>query len=235
MMEGGMGMEHTMPIEHGMEGGMMMMGNGPLILGIHLDIFLMLAAGIFYLICSFFVWKSYMKEKTELVGALLAFLLYQAVNMFFMGLEFQLGNPLYGQIAALSIFVGSAYMLKFPFSSYSKGTRTSVFLIAMIVALAIFGWFMQTEMRQMSLMNFVLWYDMVVNGIVVGGFMFILALRTTEKWLKIKAFGGSTGVISCCVVSNGAMLGGSIIAGALFGFLAPIFILTSLLLSRKTS
>ncbi len=230
------GMEHGMDMgmEHGMDG-MMMMGTGPLIWGIHLDIFLMLAAGIFYLICSFFVLKSYLKDKNELVGALLAFLIYQAINMFFMGLDFQLMTPLYGQIAALSVFVGSAYMLKFPFSSYSKGTRTTIFLISMIVALAIFGWFMYSEARQVSLMNFILWYDLVVNGIVVGGFMFLLALRTTEKWLKIKAFGGSTGVISCCVVSNGAMIGGSIITGAVFGFVAPVLILLSLLLSKKNT
>ena len=62
--------------------------------------------------------------------------------------------------------------------------------------------------------------------------MFVLALRTTEKWLKIKAIGGSTGVISCCIVSNGAMLSGALLASAVFGFLAPVCILGSLLVSR---
>jgi hypothetical protein len=202
-------------------------------LGFHIDALLMLASGIFYVICAFVVYKSYKKEKNELIGALLAFLGYQAINMFFMGLEMQTMNMLYSNVAALSVLVGSAYMLKFPFSSFSKGTRRLVFFISLIIGLGIFAWFMQNETREMALMNFILWYDIIVNGILVGGFMLLLAIRTSEKWLKIKAFGGGTGVITCCVVSNGAMLSGALLASSFFGFLAPIVILVSLMFTKK--
>lgn len=205
---------------------------GPQILGFSMDSFLMLASGVFYILCAFLVWRSYKKEKNELVGALLAFLVYQALNMIFMGLEMHTMNMVYSNLAALSVFLGSAYMLKFPFSSFSKGTRSSLFFLSLVAVLGLFAWFMQTEARQMTLMHFTLWYDIVVNGVLVGGFMFVLALRTTEKWLKIKAIGGSTGVISCCIVSNGAMLSGALLASAVFGFLAPVCILGSLLVSR---
>lgn len=201
--------------------------------GFHLDAILMIASGIFYVICAVVVYKSYKKEKNELIGALLAFLGYQAINMFFMGLEMQTMNMLYSNIAALSVLVGSAYMLKFPFSSFSKSVRRMVFFISLIVGLGIFYWFMQNEAREMSLMNFILWYDIIVNGILVGGFMILLAIRTSEKWLKIKAFGGGAGVVTCCVVSNGAMLSGALLASSFFGFLAPIVILSSLMLTKK--
>lgn len=210
-----------------------MMGSGKMILGLHLESFLMLASGVFYILCALFLWKPFRKEGNELVGALFAFLLYQAINMFFMGLEMQTMNMLYSNIAALAVLLGSAYMLKFPFSSLSRGARKIIFLTSIVVVLGIFTWFMQTEAKQMSLMNFVLWYDLVVNGLMVGGFMILLALRTSEKILKVKALGGGTGVVSCCVVSNGAMLGGAMITGSLFSFLAPVVILASLMFSRK--
>lgn len=214
---------------------MMMESMGPMILGFHLEVFLMLTSGIFYILCALLVWKSYKKEKNELVGALLAFLVYQAINMFFMGLEMYTMQMIYSNIAALSVFIGSAYMLKLPFGSFSKGTRNIIFFSTLIIVLGIFIWFMQTEEREMSLMNFILWYDIVVNGLVVGGFMILLALRTTEKWLKVKALGGGAGVVTCCVVSSGAMLTGAIVTGSVFGFIAPVVILTSLFLAKKNA
>jgi hypothetical protein len=214
--------------------GMMSESTLPLIFGIHLDVFLMLVSGVFYIICALFVYRSYKKSPSELVGALIAFLVYQSINMFFMGLELVTMNMLYSNIASLSVFIGSAYMLKFPFSSFSKGTRQSLFLLSLVVVLGVFYWFMQTEERQMDLMSFTLWYDMVVNGIVVGGFMLVIALKTVEKWLKIKAYGSSAGVVSCCVVAGGAMISGQMLLSAVVGFLAPVIILASLFIAKKT-
>lgn len=205
---------------------------GTIILGLHMEAFLMIVSGIFYILCAASLWRSYRREKNELIGALLAFLLYQAVNMFFMGLEVQTMNIFYGNVASLAVFVGSAYMLKFPFSSLSQGKRRVLFLLILAAVLGLFVWFMQTEERQMKLMEFTLWYDIVINGLVVGGFMLLLAIRTTERLLRIKAFGGGAGVVSCCVVANGAMLGGAILAGSVIGFFAPVIILGSLLFTR---
>lgn len=209
-----------------------MESTGPIILGLQFVPFLLIASGVFYLLCAFLLWKPMRQEKNELIYALFAFLCYQAINMFFMGLEIQTMNMVYSNIAALSVLVGSAYMLKFPFSSLSQGTRKAIFGLSIVAVLSVFVWFMQTEARQEALMNFTLWYDLAVNGILVGGFMILLALRTAGSQ-RIKAMGGGSGVVSCCVLSNGAMLGGAMLTSATFGFLAPVLILGSLLVARR--
>ena len=171
--------------------------------------------------------------KKDWVAALFAFLSYQAVSMVCMGLEMQTSNMLYSNVASLAVFVGSVYMLKFPFSSFSKGTRRVAFFGSLVVVLALFAWFIQTEARQITLMNFTLWYDLVINGVVVGGFMLLLALKTAERWLKLKAYGGGFGVVTCCVVANATILGGALLTSSIFQFAAPVIILGSLLFARQ--
>ncbi len=221
-------MEMGMGGDMGGHMGGMSMGSGLMLWGVHLDILLMMASGIFYVICAFFVWKTYKKEKSELIGALLAFLVYQAISMFFMGLEMQTMNMLYGNIAGAAVIIGTAYMLKFPFSGFAEKTRRIVFLVLLVASLGLFAWFMQTAERQMDLMHFVLWYDLVANGILAGGSILIFGLRNREAMLRKKALGGGTGVMSCCVAANGFMLTGAMITSSVFAFLAPIFILFSL-------
>ncbi len=227
------GMEHDMGMGNmgGMEGHMdgMMMDMGPVVFGnIHLVNLLLMVSGVFYLICALSIFKTWRREKNELVGALFAFLSYQAVSMFFMGLEMHTMNMMYSNIAALAIFVGSAYMMKFPLSKLSEGARRSSFLLIMVALLGLFTWFMGTPERQMDLMHFVLWYDLVVNGLLIGGSIIVFGLKATESISKKKALGGGTGVVSCCVVATGAMIGGAMLAGTIFSFLAPIIILSTL-------
>jgi hypothetical protein len=124
-------------------------------------------------------------------------------------------------------------MLKFPFSSYSQGARRSVFIVSLVVVMGIFVWFIQTPDSQEAIMNFALWYDLVVNGIVVGGFMILLAIRTVDRYLRIKALGGGSGVAACCIVANGAMLSGALPVAVMFGSLAPVMILGSLSFARS--
>lgn len=231
-------MNDTMQMEGHMEGGDMMMGHdmggmmmdmGPVVFGnVHLVNLLLMVSGVFYLVCALSIFKAWRRDKNELVGALFAFLCYQAVSMFFMGLEMQTMNILYSNIAALAIFVGSAYMLKFPLSKLAQKTRDTLFLVVLIVLLGLFVWFIQTPAREMQLMHFVLWYDLVVNGIVVGGSIILYGLRATERLFKRKAVGGGVGVMSCCVVATGAMIGGAMVFGTIFSFLAPIIILSTL-------
>ncbi|MDP3996428.1 MAG: hypothetical protein Q8P86_01890 [bacterium] len=209
-----------------------MMQSDIMVLGLHLDVFLMYAAGVFYALCAFLVLKSYRRERGELLGAFLAFLTYQALAMIFMGIEFHTMNLLYGEIAAVAVFVGSAYMIKFPFSSFSRGTRRIVFLLTLIVSLAIFTWFLLTPERKMLLMPFVLWYDIIVNGLVVGGAIIIFGMRVGPPQ-RMKALGGGAGVVSCCVVANASMLSGAFITSAFFQFLAPVLIIGSLVFARK--
>ena len=193
----------------------------------------MMLSGVFYLICAFFLWKPFRQERNELIGALFAFLVYQAISMFFMGIEMHTMNLMYGNIATLAVLVGSVYMLKFPLSYLSERTRRIWFLLFLIIALGIFVWFIQTTERQMMMMHFTLWYDIVVNGIVVGGFILFMGIKAAGRFLKIKALGGGTGVVSCCVVANAAMLGGAFLTSAVFQFLAPVIILWSLAFARR--
>lgn len=209
----------------------------PIVMGFHLDVLLMLASGIFYLICAMSLWKKTKEDGNELVKAIFAFLIYQAISMFFMGLEMNTMNMdygmAYGKIAALSIFIGSAYMLKFPFSGFSATTRKIIFMLSLIASLGIFAWFIQTPENEMGLTNFVIWYDLIVNGIFVGGAMILFGLRTPERVFKMKALGGGSGVVSCCVASNATMLLGSVLVSSFFQFLAPLIILGSLLFITK--
>lgn len=234
MHEAGMGMGDGMAMHDGGGMGHMMMGemSGPMILGMHFDVFLMIASGVFYFLCAIILWKRYKQEKNELLGALLAFLVYQTVSMIFMGLEMQTMNMLYGQIAGFAILVGSAYMLKFPFSSFSQGIRKVLFMLSLVVALGLFGWFLTTPERQMLMTNFVLWYDIIVNGIIVGGSIIVFGLRSAGV-VKLKALGGGTGVVSCCVVATGAMISGALLTSVVFQFFAPIVILASLFIARN--
>ncbi len=215
--------------------GGMMMNMGPLVWGVHLNVIFMIASGVFYLICAIAIWKPFRREKNELVGALFAFLVYQAISMFFMGVEMKTMNIMYSNIAALSIFIGSAYMLKFPFSRLAEKTRKTIFSLILMVLLAVFVWFMQTPERQMDLMHLVLWYDLVANGIIVGGSILIFGFKTSETMMKTKAIGGGTGVMSCCIIANMAMLSGALFTSTIFAFLAPVFILYSLRTAKNTT
>lgn len=199
---------------------------GPIVFGnVHLGVLLMIVSGIFYFLCALVLVKPYKEEKNELVGALLAFFSYQTISMIFMGIEMHTHNLLYSNIAALSIFIGSAYMLKFPISSLPEKVRKFAFFGVLIVTIGIFISYMGTEAKQMQLMMFVMWYDLVINGIIVGGSIVLFGFKVNERRLKLKALGGGTGVVSCCVAANAAMMGGALFASAFFQFLAPLLIL----------
>src|SRR3990167_5277232 len=102
----------------------------------------LVASGAFYIICAFFLLKPMREQKNELIAALFAFLVYQAINMIAMGLGEETMNMNFAYISALAILIGSTYMLKFPFSSFSQKARRFVFIVSLIIVLAIFVWFM---------------------------------------------------------------------------------------------
>lgn len=219
----------------GMEGMDMSAMLGPIVFGnVHLGVLLMIVSGIVYFFCALALIKPYFEEKNELIGALLAFFSYQTISMIFMGVEMHTMDLLYSNIAALAIFIGSAYMLKFPIASLPEKTRKFTFMGVMVATIALFVWFMQGgEMRHKELMHFVLWYDLIINGLIVGGSIIWFGLKAVERRTKLKALGGGTGVVSCCVAANAAMLGGSLLASAVFQFLAPLFILGAITKARK--
>lgn len=209
---------------------------GPVVFGnVHLGVLLMFVTGILYFFCALALWKPYKQEKNELMGALLAFFCYQTISMIFMGIEMHTMNLLYSNIAALSIFLGSTYMLKFPLSPLPDKVRKFTFLGLLVAVIGLFVWFITSPGGEEKLMHFSLWYDLVVNGIVAGGAIILFGLRASERRTKIKALGGGTGVVSCCVAANAAMIGGSLIASAIFQFLAPLFILGAITKGRSES
>ena len=203
------------------------------VFGVDLYIWLLLSSGIFYFISAMLIWKPFKQEGNELIHALFAFLIYQSISMIFMGVEMWTMNIFYSNIAALSIFIGSAYMLKFPFSKLSKNTRNIAFMTTILILLGIFVWFMLTEEKQHMLMNFVLWYDLAINGIVVGGSIILFSMMSIDKIKKRKTIAGGAGVISCCVVANATMITGALTVSAIFQFLAPLLIIASIKFPKK--
>lgn len=212
-------------------GGMMMFGVD--VFGIDLFILILFTSGFIYLLCALVIWKIKKMENNELVNALFAFLIYQFFGMTFMAIEMLTMEIMYSNIAALAIFVGSAYMLKFPLSKLSQKARSLSFLIILVILFIAFGWFMITPERQHALMHFIMWYDVVVNGIIVGGSIILFALMTKERAKKKKAITGGAGIMSCCVVANTSMIVGALATSAVFQFVAPLLILLSLQNAQK--
>ena len=206
---------------------------GPMIFGLPFEIAVMFGSGVFYLICAAIIWKPFRQEKNELIGALFAFLIYQALAMLFMGLEMKTHNMIYSNIGSLAVFLGSVYMLKFPFSSFSERTRKVLFMLSLLIVLGIFAYFVADPVREMGLMHFTILYDIYVNGIIVGYFMIVVGIRAIESWLKIKAVGGGAGVATCCIAANAAMIFGQMTLFSIFAFLAPVIIVGSIIIGRK--
>jgi hypothetical protein len=212
---------------------MMMELSGIMFMGTPLEIVLMFASGVFYVICAALIWKPFRRERNELIGALFAFLVYQAIAMILMGMEMFTHVMMYSTIGSLAIFIGSVYMLKFPFSYFGVVVRKILFVISMLAAFALFGWFVSSPEREMELMHFILWYDLVINGLIVGLFMISAGLRSPLGWFKTKAIGGGAGVATCCVAANAAMISGALIMSSVFQFIAPVLIVGSLAAGRK--
>ena len=55
---------------------------------------------------------------------------------------------------------------------------------------------MMTPERQMALMDFTLWYDIIVNGLIVGGSIILFGLSTLHHSARLKSPGGRT-VVRC--------------------------------------
>lgn len=206
--------------------------NGPTIMGFSFEVFIMFCAGVGNLICAMLVWKPLREERSELLSAFFAFLVYQAVSMFAMALALQTQNIAYANISGLAVLLGSVYMLKFIFSSFSMTARKVIFMTLLVIVLSIFAWFIQTPERGLLLEHFIIWYDIVIIGVIVGGSIIAFGIKTSERWLRFKAIGGGSGVVTCCIVSNMALLGGGILLSSLLHLIAPFIILTSLIIAR---
>jgi predicted tellurium resistance membrane protein TerC len=61
-----------------------------------------LASGVFYVLCALFLLKPMREQKNELIAALFAFLVHQAISMLAMGLEKQTMDMNYAYVSALA-------------------------------------------------------------------------------------------------------------------------------------
>lgn len=213
--------------------GMAMEEHGAMVFGLPLVTFLFFASALVYAICAVALWKPFRRERNELITALFAFFIYQTISMLFMALEMNTMNMLYSSISSLAVFIGSIFMIRFLYSNQPQTTRRMIFMLSLIVVLGMFIWFTQTAARETMLMNFTLWYDLIVNGIFVGGAIIYAGIKATQNWAKIKAIGGGSGVVACCVVSSATMLGGALLTSSAFQFIAPVVILGSLSAARR--
>lgn len=197
------------------------------------NVFLMLGAGTIYLLSALFLFRLTKGERTELMNALLTFLVYQAIAKFAMGFQMYTGVAILGQVAVLAVLIGATYMLKFPFSIFSSAwVRRVLFMVAFGVSVLAFAWFLQTPEKQATIMSFIVWYDLVVNGLVVGGTIILYGLRSSDRFYRTKALSGGSGVMSCCVVANVAMISGAALVSSFFQILAPVLILGSFMITK---
>lgn len=202
------------------------------ILGIPLSIALMWGAGIMYFIGAVLLWRPLRAEKGELMTALFAFLVSMTAALFLMGAGEYWKSISLGYLGTLAVMVGSVFMLKFPLTTLSQGMRTTAFRIIFIVVLFLFIGMLALPGGQKLMPNFVMWYMMLVNGVVVGFFIFFAGLIAKARWFKVKAVGGGAGIASCCVASHVASMFGVLLLSAIFQFLAPLIIVLSIFVGR---
>lgn len=204
-----------------------------LIVGIPLSIVIMWGAGMLYALSAISFLILFRQEiKNELMTALFSFLLSMAFALILMGAGEYLKNMIFGYLGTLAILIGSVFMLKFPLTFFSEVSRRTLFQLLLGGVLLIFVWMVISEMGRQLMPQFIMWYMIIVSGIVVGFFIFFVGLRSKERAIKIKATGGGLGVASCCVVSHVASMSGAILLSAIFQFLAPILLILSLLAGR---
>lgn len=203
------------------------------IFGIPLGIAGMWGAGIIYLLVAISFIISFRREMAnELMVALFTFILSMALALMLMGTGEYLQNMLFGYLGSLSILIGSLFMLKFPLTVFPLPTRKNLFRLLLGVVLLIYIWMVISETGRQLMPHFIMWYMIVVNGLVVGFFIFFVGIRSRERALKIKATGGGLGIASCCVVSHVAGMSGALLLSMVFQFIAPIILILSLLVGR---
>src|SRR3989338_1444849 len=203
-----------------------------IIFGLPTAIALMYGAAFFYLLGIIATWKSYRAESNEIMGAFMAFLFSMGLALFLMGSAEYLAQPMLGAAGTLAILIGSVIMLRFPLSLARQPLQSFLFYVSMIVAIAFFVVMMATRVGQEYMMPMIMWFMIVVNGIVVSFFVIYAGLKAKERWFKVKAIGGGTGIAACCLASHVAMMIGTPLISAMLQFAAPIIIAVSIQLGK---
>lgn len=204
------------------------------IFGIPLGIAIMWGGGVLYAGGAVLFFTSFRREmNNELMEALFAFLVSMAAALLLMGTGEYLGNMFFGYLGSLAIFIGSAFMLKFPLTVFPETTRKILFRLFLIISFISFMWLVLSPSGQKIMPMFVMWFMIVVNGLVAGFFLFFAGLRAKERAIRIKATGGGLGIASCCIVSHFASMSGAILLSAVFQFMAPLLLISSVFIGRQ--
>lgn len=186
-----------------------------------------------YIIGIVATWRTYRKEPNELMAAFMAFLISMAISLAFMAGAMLWGIPLLGMIGTVAILVGSVIMLRFPFSYFEPTTRSIMFGTAVVLAFLFLFFMMVVPAGQRLMSDLVMWFMIIVNGIMVSLFMIQRGLAAQARWFKVKTIGGGVGIASCCLVSHLAALNGMMMLMAVSQFMAPIIIAVSIHLGRR--
>ncbi|MBI4128347.1 MAG: hypothetical protein HY459_04775 [Parcubacteria group bacterium] len=202
------------------------------ILGIPVNVFLLWLAALAYAIGVIFFLDSYRKERGELMIAFLAFVTSMAFANFFMGAGEYWQIPLFMQLGTLAIFVGSAFMLKFPLTALPPSLRRPLFWVSLILFLLFAAWLIVAPLGQRLAPQLSMWFMVVINGILVGGYLVWAGLKATERWKRMKAVGGGIGVATCCVASHGAAVFGAVFLSAFLQVIAPFVMIGAILGGR---
>lgn len=192
----------------------------------------MWGAGTFYLLGAVLFWRAFREDKGDLMTALFGFLVSMMAALFLMGAGEYRKVMLFGYLGAFAVLIGSAFMLKFPLAALPEKFRSTGFRIVFLAVLLLFAWMVVFPSGQKLMPQFIMWYMIVVNGVVVGFFIFFAGLVAKERWFKVKAIGGGAGIASCCVASHVASMAGVVLLSAIFQFMAPLIIVISIFAGR---
>ncbi len=203
------------------------------IFGLPTAIALMYGAALFYFVGIIVTWKSYRAEPNELMGAFMAFLFSMGLALFLMGSAEYLAQPMLGAAGTLAILIGSVIMLRFPLSLTRQPLQSFLFYVSMVVAIAFFVVMMATKTGQAYTMPMIMWFMIIVNGIVVSFFVIYAGVKSKEQWFKVKAVGGGAGIVTCCLASHVALMVGAPLLSAAFQFAAPVIIAASIQLGKS--
>ena len=204
------------------------------IFGIPSGIAIMWGGGIIYAVGAILFLTYFSKEmQSELMEALFAFLVSMAAALLLMGTGEYLGNMLFGYLGSLAILMGSAFMLKFPLTVFPITNRKILFRIILTIVLVSFIFIVLLPLGGKIMPIFIMWDMIIINGLVAGFFIFFAGLRSKERAIKIKATGSGLGIASCCIVSHLASMSGAILLSAVFQFMAPLLLISSVFIGRQ--
>ncbi len=202
--------------------------------GFPLHLATMLIAALLYLVTAVVFLASFVRERSEITVAFLAFLISMAVSLALMGVGQYANEPVLIYLGVFAVFTGSCFMLKLPLSALPAPWRTPAFYGCLLLSWSLLTWMIATAAGRQLLPHLSLWYMIIVNGAVTGLYAIWIGLRSKIPWVKVKATGGGLGIASCCMASHlTSLAGASLVVSASLQFASPLLILAAIFSGRR--